>query len=166
MTKHLGCLIGIAVACTVAASAAEAYTFASPEGKFIAEFPAAPALDEAKAKTNSGIPYDRYRWWFENADGWWAVSMLIYSKVVPRDYDANTRGAVAATKGNLVSQKPIMQSGVEGREIQIDIPQSGVVRMRFLWIGDRFYQVAFSGKPGTGTTPDVDAFLDSFRGVR
>ena len=164
MTKHLGCLIGIAVAGAVAASAANAYPFASPEGKFIAEFPAAPTLEEAEGTTTSGIPYVRYRWSTENKDGWWAVSMFVYSKVVPRDNDTNARGAVAANKGNLVSQRPITQSGVPGREIRIEVPQSGVLRLRFFRIGERFYQVVFSGKPGTATS-DVDAFLDSFRAV-
>jgi hypothetical protein len=163
MTKQLGGLIGITVACAMTASAASTYTFTSPEGRFTAEFPAAPALERTKGNATGGIPYDRYQWSIENKDGWWAVSMFIYSKAVPRDYDANTRGAVVATKGNLVSQKSIVQNGAEGREILIDVPQSGMVRLRFLWIGERFYQVVFSGKPGTGATPDVDAFLDSFR---
>jgi hypothetical protein len=163
MTKYLGCFIGIVVACGVAASAASAYTFASPEGKFTAEFPAAPTLEKTTNKTTSGTPYDQYTWSIENKDGWWGVAMIIYSKAVMKDYDAHIRGAVAATKGNLLSQKTIQQSGAEGREILIDVPQSGVVRQRLLWIGNRFYQMVFSGRPGTGTTPNVDAFLNSFR---
>jgi hypothetical protein len=166
MTKLLGRLMGIAVACALAAGAASAYTFTSPEGKFTAEFPAAPKFAKSTNKTESGTAYDQYMWSVEKEDGWWGVAMIIYSTTVVRDYDANIRGAVAATKGKLLNQKPIQQSGVDGREIMIDVPQSGVVRQRFLWIGDRFYQVVFSGKPGSGTTPDVDAFLNSFRGTK
>jgi hypothetical protein len=88
--------------------------------------------------------------------------MITYSKAVMKDYDAHIRGAVAATKGNLLSQKTIQQSGAEGREILIDVPQSGVVRQRLPWIGDRFYQMVFSGRLGARATPNVDAFLDSF----
>jgi hypothetical protein len=163
MTRQFGRLIGIAIACAMTAGVASAYTFTSPEGKFTAEFPAAPALEKTKNKTTAGTPYDQYTWSIENKDGWWGVAMIIYARTVVKDYDAHTQGAVAATKGTLRSQKAIQQSGAQGREIIIDVPQSGVVRQRLLWVGDRFYQMVFSGGPGTGTTPDVDAFLNSFR---
>jgi hypothetical protein len=51
-------------------------------------------------------------------------------------------------------------------EILIEVPRSGVVRPRLLWIDDRFYQMVFSGRPGTGTTPNVEAFLNSFRTIK
>lgn len=164
--KLLGRLASIAVACALVAGVASAYTFTSADGKFTVEFPAAPKFAKSTSKTESGTAYDQYMWSVEKEDGWWGVAMIVYSKAVVKDYDASTRGAVAATKGTLLSQKPIRQSGVDGREIMIDVPQSGVVRQRFLWIGERFYQVVFSGKPGSGTTPDVDAFLNSFRTVK
>ena len=154
------------IQCQRAASAAGAYTFASPEGKFTAEFPAAPTLGKTTRKTTAGTPYDQYTWSIENKDGWWGVAMIIYSKAVMKDYDAHIRGAVAATKGTLLGQKTIQQSGAEGREILIEVPRSGVVRQRLLWIGDRFYQIVFSGRPGTGTTPNVEAFLNSFRTIK
>ena len=166
MTKHLGFLIGIVVACAVAASGTAADTFTSPEGKFTSEFPAAPTLEKTTNKTTAGTPYDQYTWSIEDKDGWWGVAMIIYSKAVMKDYDAHIRGAVAATKGNLLSQKTIQQSGAEGREILIEVPRSGVVRQRLLWIGDRFYQIVFSGRPRTGTTPNVEAFLNSFRTIK
>jgi hypothetical protein len=165
MMEGFARLICIVVACVIGASTADAYRFTSPEGKFTAEFPAAPTLNKTNGKTESGIPYDQYMWSIANKDGSWAVAMGIYSKAVTKDYDANIRGAVTAVKGKLLSQKIIEQSGAQGREIPIDVPppQSRVVRQRFLWIGDRIYQIVFSGRPGTGATPDVDAFLNSFR---
>jgi hypothetical protein len=92
--------------------------------------------------------------------------MDIYSQSIRKNYDDNVRGAVAAVKGNLLSQKTIRQNGVEGRDIVVDIPQKGQegqVHVRYLWIGNRFYQIMFSGKPGTATAPNVEAFLASFR---
>jgi hypothetical protein len=166
MTRHFGRLKGVVVACAPAASIARAHAFSSPEGNFEAEFPALPALEKTKNSTTSGIPYDQYVWSIENSDGWFGIGMIIYSKPVTKDYDANIRGAVAATKGTLRSQKTIQQSGVQGREILIDVPGPGVVRQRLLWIGDRLYQAIFSGGPGTGTTPNVEAFLNSFRTVK
>ncbi len=166
MTKHFGRLIGIVVACAMVASAANAYTFTSPEWNFTAEFPAAPTLEKIHTKTTSGTPYDQYTWSVENKAGFWGVALIIYSKSVVKDYNAHTQGAVSATKGTLRSQKTIQQSGAQGREIIIDVPDSGVVRQRLLWVGDRFYQMVFSGVAGTGMTPDVDAFLNSFRTLK
>jgi hypothetical protein len=174
MPKILGRLIGIVVACALAASAAGAYTFTSPEGEFTAEFPAAPTLEKTAGKTNGGTPFDQYTWAVENSDGYWSVFIFNYSKLVPKDvftqesYDARVQGAVANSKGTLRSQKPIQQSGVQGRDFLIDIPKSGIViHQRLLWIGDRLrlYQIIWGGR-GTGTTPDVEAFLDSFRTLK
>jgi len=41
-----------------------------------------------------------------------------------------------------------------------------VVRQRLLWINDRLYQAVFSGGKGTGLTPDVEVFLNSFRTLK
>jgi hypothetical protein len=62
-----------------------------------------------------------------------------------------------------VSQKLIRQVGVEGREIVISGPNSIVTRERIIWVGDRLYFIVFSGNPGSEASPDVEAFLDSFR---
>jgi len=122
MMEGFARLICIVVACVIGASTADAYRFTSPEGKFTAEFPAAPTLNKTNGKTESGIPYDQYMWSIANKDGSWAVAMGIYSKAVTKDYDANIRGAVTAVKGKLLSQKIIEQSGAQGREIPIDVP--------------------------------------------
>jgi hypothetical protein len=166
MTKHFGRLIGVVVACAVTAGSAGAYTFTSLEGNCQAEFPVAPTLEKTSNKTTSGIPYDQYVWSIENNTGWWGIGMIVYSKPVTKDYDANIRGAVAATKGTLRSQRPIQQSGVTGREILIDVQGPGVVRQRLLWIGERLYQAVFTGAPGTEATADVEAFLNSFRTIK
>lgn len=165
MTHYLSRLIGIAVVCLLAASAASAYTLTSKEWNFTAEFPAAPKLEKTTSTTTAGIPYDQYVWSAENKDGWKGIGLIVYSQSVVHDYNASIQGAVNATKGILRSQKTIQQSGVQGREIIIDVAD-GVVRQRLLWIGDRLYQVVFSGGQGSGLTPDVEAFLNSFRTLK
>lgn len=165
MTHYLSRLIGIAVVCLLAASAASAYTLTSKEWNFTAEFPAAPKLEKTTSTTTAGIPYDQYVWSAENKDGWKGIGLIVYSQSVVHDYNASIQGAVNATKGILRSQKTIQQSGVQGREIIIDVAD-GVVRQRLLWIGDRLYQVVFSGGKGSGLTPDVEAFLNSFRTLK
>lgn len=165
MTHYLSRLIGIAVVCLLAASAASAYTLTSKEWNFTAEFPAAPKLEKTTSTTTAGIPYDQYVWSAENKDGWKGIGLIVYSQSVVHDYNASIQGAVNATKGILRSQKTIQQSRVQGREIIIDVAD-GVVRQRLLWIGDRLYQVVFSGGQGSGLTPDVEAFLNSFRTLK
>jgi len=165
MTHYLSRLIGIVVVCLVAASGASAFTFTSKEWNFTAEFPAAPTLEKTTSTTTAGVPYDQYVWSFENKDGWKGIGLIIYSQSVVHDYNASIQGSLNATKGKLRSQKTIQQSGVQGREIIIDVAD-GVVRQRLLWINDRLYQAVFSGGKGTGLTPDVEVFLNSFRTLK
>jgi Tfp pilus assembly protein PilF len=116
-----------------------------------------------QGKTAKGIPYYEYRWSVTNPDGYWGVAIFAYAPPLKADYDANINAAVAATRGRLVSQETIRQSGVAGREIVIEGPKSVVVRERLLWIGGRLYWIVFSSaKPAAATTPAVDKFLDSF----
>ena len=89
--------------------------------------------------------------------------MFVYATPRKQDYGANISAAVSAAKGRLVSQKPVQQSGVTGREIVIEGPHSVVVRERLFWIAGRLYWVVFSSaKPGAADAPAVGKFLDSF----
>jgi hypothetical protein len=92
--------------------------------------------------------------------------MATYTNAVQKVYDPSISAVAASFKGKLVSQKTIRQSGVEGREILIDIPGSQEARERLLWIGNRLYQIMYLGKAGTASTPDVDAFFNSFKATK
>jgi hypothetical protein len=116
----------------------------------------------SQGQTAKGIHYEEFRWSTFNKDGYWGVAMFVYATPRRLDYDANIGGAVAAAKGRLASQRSVQQSGVEGREILIEGPKSGVVRERILWIRDRLYFVVFGGAKPVATSPEVDKFLDSF----
>jgi hypothetical protein len=169
VARILGRLIFIVFAFVIVTGSANAYTLTSTEGHFTAVFPGEPKLTESTAKTTSGLPYSLSTWIFSSSDGseGWFITMAIYkSTSVIKDYNANVSGAVAAVKGKLVSQKTIRQSGVEGREILIDIPGSQEARERLLWIGNRLYQIMYLGKAGTASTPDVDAFFNSFKATK
>jgi tetratricopeptide (TPR) repeat protein len=156
------CAIG---ACLLATSAAAAVTpYHSPEGQFTADFPAAPVhVGLFPGNTAKGTHYYQYRWSVTNQEGYWGVAIFVYSPSRNPDYDANVAAAVAGAKGRLVSQKKIQQSGVEGREIVIESPNSVIARERLLWIGGRLNWIVFSSaKPGAAKTPAVDNFLNSF----
>jgi hypothetical protein len=146
----------------LAASAASAYTFHSPEGGFIIEFPTIPVLTKVERQTAKGTPYDLYQWSVSDKDGHWAVAMSVYGKPRKEDYEGIIGATVAAARGRLASQKTVKQNGAEGREILIEAPKSAI-RERLFWIGGRLYFVSFSSaKPDAATAPEVDEFLDSF----
>ena len=168
MARILGRLVFIFFVFAVVTGGASAYTFTSTEGRFTAVFPGAPKLEKSSGKTDSGNPYQLSNWAFGSSDGTeaWMILMGTYSKPVLKDYVANISGAVAGVKGKLVSQKTIRQNGVEGREILVDLPSGSEARERMLWIGDRFHQIMFIGKPGARSTPNVDAYFNSFQATK
>ena len=157
-------LIGLSAACLLAASAALASIVQVPLGPFVADFPAAPIrFATFQGHTAKGTPYSGYRWSASNPNGSWTIAMFVYATPRKQDYGANISAAVSASKGRLVSQKPVQQSGVTGREIVIEGPNSVVVRERLFWIAGRLYWVIFSSaKPGAADVPAVGKFLDSF----
>jgi hypothetical protein len=126
-------LIGLAVACLLAASAANAKTFDSFLCQFTVEFPGGPLHGYIfRGWTARETPYDEYQWSASNKDCYWAVAEFVYGTPRKEDYDANIAGAVAGAKGRLVSQKRVQQRGMTGREIVIDGPNSVVIRERLL----------------------------------
>ena len=168
MARILGRLICIVFAFVVVTGGANAYTLTSTEEHFTAVFPGEPNLDKSNGKTNSGDQYSLSTWTFSSSDGTtaWGVLMATYTNAVQKVYDPSISAVAASFKGKLVSQKTIRQSGVEGREILIDIPGSQEARERLLWIGNRLYQIMYLGKAGTASTPDVDAFFNSFKATK
>jgi hypothetical protein len=132
MSKCLGWLIGLALAGAMVTSAAGAVSFDSPEWRFHADFPTPPAFAKTSGQTKRGAAFDEYKWSSQTDDGWFAVVVFVYGTVAPKDYDGPTLSTVAALKGTLVSEKPIQQGGVEGREIVVDVPPSARVRERLM----------------------------------
>lgn len=162
MAKRLRWLIGALLAGAVAASGAGAVALDSPQGRFHADFPAAPTFAKISGKTARGTSFDEYKWSSQTKDGWFAVTTFVYGKTAPKDYDGPIASTVAAVKGTLAGKKSIQLGGVEGREIVIDVPPSARVRERLAWIGDSLYLIVFSGNSGAEAAPEVDAFLNSF----
>jgi hypothetical protein len=147
----------------LSAGAANADVFNSPDGMFTVEFPSPPSLTNLKGHTTRGTPYDENRWSAQTKDGYWSVAAFVYAKPRKTNYDANVAAAVAAAKGRLVSDQPIRQNGVDGREIVIDCGKSGFVRERILWVAGNLYFVSYSGKDAAAASaPMVDEFLISF----
>jgi hypothetical protein len=168
MAASLGALIGIVVAGALAATTALAYAFTSTEANFTADFPSEPTLSKTTAKAASGIPYDQYTWSVSTNAGFWAVLMGVPSQHVEWNYDAAVKGAVNAVNGKLRIDNTIQQSGVQGRDIIIDVSGANTIELhqRMLWINDRLYQMMFAGGPGSATKPEAEAFLSSFHTLK
>jgi hypothetical protein len=157
MTKKLGRLIGIICACVAFTGVANAYTFTS-QGYFTAEFPSAPILEKTKdAESDSSM------WSVTDEQTIFAVSVLVLSKPKTYDYDTGAQGAAAGAGGTLRSQKAINQSGVNGREILIDIPNAAMARQRIFFIYNKLYTVFYFCQPCTEISPNGETFLNSFR---
>jgi hypothetical protein len=162
MRTPFATLIAVAGAYIAGAGIACADNFNSVEGNFTAAFPAPPLIYRFQGQTTKGTRYDETRWSALNKDGYWGVVMLVYAKPRKADYDFSIRSAIASMHGRLVSQKPVRQGSVGGREIVVEASNSGFVRERILWVGDHLYLVVFSGSKATMTAPKVDKFLSSF----
>ncbi len=167
MTKRHAAVFGLAAVFAIAASAANADVFSSPDGSFTVEFPGRPALVKTQGRTDKGTAYEESRWSVRAKDGYWAVAIFAYATPRKADYDAAVNGAVAAAKGRLASDEPIRQDGVEGREILIDAGPSGAIRERIFWVAGTLYFVVYGGANlAAATSPDVDEFLISFEAAR
>lgn len=165
--KRVGLLLSVVIACAIATTAAFAYAFTSPEGNFTADFPAVPAMTKSKGKTNDGIAFDQYNWSVSTTHNYWAVAMIVYSGHASYNYDNGVKGVLAAVKGKLRTQKEIDQGGIKGREVIVDLPQSHIaLRQRFLWTGDRLYEIVYTSDSSDGTGADLDAFFNSFHLVK
>lgn len=148
-------------------AAASADVFNSPDGMFTVEFPASPSLLRLQGQTTRGTHYEEYRWSVGNKDGYWGVLIFAYANPRKTNYDAIIASTVAAANGRLISNQPIMQSGVPGREIVIDHGKDGVVRERILWAAGRLYFVVYGGDSlAAASAANVDEFLISFEAAK
>jgi GYF domain 2 len=137
--------------------------FVSNEGSFSADFGGVPTPKKELGIPIKDLSYDYYLWSLEGNESYKAVSMFIYSKPSPLDYDGAISGAAESAKAKLVSQKRIALNGIDGREALLDAPESIQIRMRLFIVKGRFYQIMFVGRSGGVNTSEVDAFLDSLR---
>jgi len=82
-------------------------------------------------------------------------------------YEGVINGAMGQTGGTLKSSSSVQSSGVTGREaVFVSADQKSVLRSRYFLTGDRLYQVAYEGSPGSETGKAVVGFLDSFHILR
>jgi len=84
--------------------------------------------------------------------------------------DAGREGGVAASGGELSSEKEIKLNGYSGREWNMKLPGGLLATARAYWVKRRLYQTVFVMSPNASDTPEVmkvrqeaaTKFLDSF----
>jgi hypothetical protein len=140
------------------------------DGRFSANFPGRPTPSLQTVTTDAGPTIAHI---FENHGPQGAIYTVVYSdypagamstKTPDGVYEGAINGVMGETGGTLKSSTAVTAGGVPGREAVIDAPQRKTMfRVRFFLSGDRLYQVAYEGPPGSETGKDAVAFLDSFR---
>jgi hypothetical protein len=146
--------------------------YASAEGGYRASFPGPPAASRLISETTSGPvpvihhsvvrePYLDFRVCYNDMPGGGRGDPeAAYS--VARDQ------AIRRHEGRLLGERPVVVQGIQGREIQIAVPDSivpggGTFWARcFVWQG-RFYQVTFQSPNSTPYLEGRDTFLGSFQ---
>jgi hypothetical protein len=141
------------------------------EGRFMANFPGRAATALQTIATDTG-PVIAHIYEHRNPQG--AVYTIAYSdypqgamiRTSPEGvYEGVINGAMGQTGGTLKSSTAITSDGISGREAVFDTRDTAI-RARFFLRGDRLYQIAYQGSPGSETGREAVGFLDSFRILR
>lgn len=143
---------------------------------------AGPALGEKLTSSEARFSLDvpdapqvRYFWNDPTGNRSWALSFNGEAKPTvaradrEKRYDAAVKLVVDRAKGMLRTQRSLEQGDVTGREIVVQITKGNSVtmtRQQFFLTDTRFYQLVYTGPPGTETSPEVETFFTSFQIAR
>jgi hypothetical protein len=167
MYKSIACSFRILAACVAMASTADAaYVLRSEQAGFTIEFPTEPNFED---RSNIGGGYTWHLWYFGQESGAWSAAYIDFvgrgTGGMNQDqlYEGSINAFASSADGRLIQQQPIQHQGREGREALIVLPAvDGMMRHRIFVVGTRVYAFGYTGKR-TEQSPEVDAFLDSFR---
>lgn len=121
--------------------------FSSSEGNFSVQMPGAPSHQTEQVQTAIG-PIDMHL--FSRELGSKIAYIVIYSdypEVITRAspdqvLDGGRDAAVANSKGKLLSEERIfLDGGHAGREIVVEVPDQGVMKLRVYLVRQRLYQI-------------------------
>jgi hypothetical protein len=124
--------------CAACVGFANAFTFRSSEGHFIAEFPEEPKFDETSAKSDDRTPLKQYTWEVDKGDTVYSVTMTTSKKHLNFNYDNGAAGFVKATNGKLISRQKLQMQGTEAREIFVEAG-GYIFRDRMIFVDQRIY---------------------------
>jgi hypothetical protein len=167
--RRIGCKACVLFALLAATGRADPTAVEDADGHFAATFPAAVSRSNQILDTDAGqiIMCKAYA-----AQG--AASFTVIYCDYPEGYVASTgapsifkgaaKDAADTAKGTIRSQGDCRLGDVAGLEVLIDGPNREFVeRMRLYVVGDRLFQVTYTGRPNSEAGKDALDFLDSFR---
>jgi hypothetical protein len=125
--KTLAALGLACAACMAAAAPAFAWDiFSYPEAKFAAQFPAEPRVDQAKYRTTAGLEAPAQRWWAQERNVAYSVTLVDFSGTA-LDKDAAIADAVKAfgQEGEVLVDVEARINAEWGRELSVNRRDGG-----------------------------------------
>ncbi len=155
--RFVAFIIALVVA---SASNAHADPFVSKPGGYTIAFPGAPTHEtrDAVAKgLKTVVAFDTF---MAQNDQIFTVSYAdIPASVAGNPIDDSS----IVARGTLIARKDIKLFGRPARDLEVALPENLVVRVRFVDIGRRFYQIIVVMPAKLAHTASVDAYFASFR---
>jgi len=142
--------------------------FSSAEGNFAVLMPGTPTHEKTSTNTAVG-PIDMHMFTLNiKRDAAYMVMYNDYPEIVTKAspealLDGGRNGALANTKGKLIGEQSISLDGFPGREIVIDVPGKGLMKVRAFLVRQRLFQVLAVGTKEKIDHEDTAKYLTSFR---
>lgn len=143
--------------------------FSSPEGNFAVLMPGSPSHEIKQVKTVLGaLDMHLFSRELRNRTAYIVVYSdypeIITSASADKVLDGGRDGAVANSKGRLINEQYItLDGGHAGREITIEVPDKGTLKVRAYLVGRRLYQIMVASPKDLADSEENIAFLRSFK---
>ena len=142
--------------------------FSSTEGNFAILMPGTPSYEKKNSTTVLG-PIDMHMFTLNiKRDAAYLIMYSDYPEIVTRAkpddlLDGGRDGALANTKGRLISEQNMSLDGFPGREIVIEVPGKGLMKLRAFMVRRRLFQIIAVGTKEMVEHEDAGRYLTSFR---
>jgi len=142
--------------------------FSSADGNFAVLMPGTPSYEKKNSTTALG-PIDMHMFTLNiKRDAAYLIMYSDYPEIVtrakPEDLlDGGRDGALSNTKGKLVGEQNMSLDGFPGREIVVEVPGKGLLKLRVFLVGRRLFQVMAVGTREMVEHEDASKYLTSFR---
>lgn len=142
-------------------------TYRSPEGRFIANFPATPvASSESTPGTGANAFVIHSVTAAPNRETAFAVAWSEVEQAGRSDdelLEAGKDGALKRLHATLIEEKRMMVQGHPARELRVDVHRDALLICRMILVENRLYQLVFSSRHLREDRRNVQKFFDSFR---
>ena len=141
--------------------------FTAPDNSFSVMLPGVPqeiTLPPAALKELGEIELHQYQL-LAQGNAYMVQSINYYDSMPDNRFDAmdSMQQSVLGKDGTLLDASPILLKGASGRQVKVSLPGGGIRAARFAIVGTRFCMVTISAPAGAKASPQIDAFLHSFK---